>query len=197
LQGGGFAVGEDGKRFVNEDSSYMTGELTDAIIRQIAAQKARHVWVVVNDSSFLKHALQVHPVAVAKGDTIEALARAAGLDPAALRATVERFNRFCAKKKDADFGRQENLIPLLKGPFYAAKVHPAVIFTTGGLKIDARARVLELNGVGQPGDPGHPLPGLFAAGQVAEWCAVGGWTVSGAFTMGRIAGREAAASQAV
>lgn len=196
MQGGGIAVGEDGKRFVSEDASYMTGELTDAIRRQISKQKAGNIWMIVNDSAYLKHALQVHPVALAKGDTIAALATATGLDPAALQATVTAYNQACATKNDAEFGRKLSLIPLDKGPFYAGKVRPGVVLTTGGIKTDGRARVIRHNRVGQTGEAHGPIPGLFAAGQVVEWSAVGGWTVSSAFTMGRIAGREAAAVQA-
>lgn len=197
MQGGGIAVGEDGKRFVNEDSSYMTGELTTAIRNQISRQKAGNIWMIVNDSAYLKHALEVHPVALAKGDTIAALAKATGLDAAALKATVDTYNQACAAKNDAAFGRKLSLIPLDKGPFYAGKVRPGVVLTTGGIKTDGRARVIRHNGVGQAGEAHGPIPGLLAAGQVVEWSAVGGWTVSGAFTMGRVAGREAAALASV
>lgn len=36
------------------------------------------------------------------------------------------------------------------------------------------------------------IPGLFAAGNVVEYCAMGGWTCSASITQGRIAGKNAA-----
>lgn len=195
MQGGGIAVGEDGSRFVSEDTLYMSGELTKAIIAQIGKQRASQIWMIVNDGPHLKHALEVHPVGLAKADTIEALAQRTGLNPTSLRTTVDRYNRFCAEQKDADFGRKGYLIPLDKGPFYAGRVRPGVVMTTGGIKIDANCRVLTFKSVGDPGEQRRAIPGLYAAGQVAEWSGVGGWTVSSAFTMGRIAGRQAAVQQ--
>ncbi len=48
------------------------------------------------------------------------------------------------------------LIPIRKGPFYAAKVVLGDLGTKGGLKTDARSRVL--------GTDGSVIPGLYAAG---------------------------------
>lgn len=196
MQGGGIAVGEDGNRFVSEDTSYISGELTRSIIDQIDKQKAPYVWMIVKESPQIKHALEVHPVALTKADTIEELAAKTGLSSASLASTVDRFNRFCADQKDTEFGRKSSLIPLDRGPFYAGKVRPCAVLTTGGLKTDSKGRVLKFAAVGDPGAPSRAIPGLFAAGQVAEWSAVGGWTVSAAFTMGRVAGRNAAAQPA-
>jgi 3-oxosteroid 1-dehydrogenase len=113
-----------------------------------------------------------------RADTIEDLAVACGLDPLALRATVDRFNRFAAAGKDEDFARGESpfqrmggdptiapnpsLGPIAKPPFYAAKIYVGDVGTCGGLVTDADARVLR--------DNGAPIPGLYACGNSAANC---------------------------
>jgi len=64
-----------------------------------------------------------------------------------------------------------------------------LVYTNGGPAKDANARVL---------DPfGDPIPGLFAAGEVASTyshCNSGGFMIADALSFGRIAGRSAAAA---
>src|SRR4029077_6635390 len=43
---------------------------------------------------------------IKKADTIEALAAQVALDPAGLKAEVEKWNRYCAEGKDPDCNRQ-------------------------------------------------------------------------------------------
>jgi 3-oxosteroid 1-dehydrogenase len=107
-----------------------------------------------------------------KADTIDALADLIKIDPAALRATVERFNGFVAKNDDADFHRgarvydrwlgdpfnkpNETLGAITKGPFYAVPVVPGDVGTLGGVVTDESARVLR--------EDGTPIRGLYATG---------------------------------
>ncbi|WGX96302.1 FAD-dependent oxidoreductase [Nocardioides sp. L-11A] len=105
-----------------------------------------------------------------EADTIAELAAAIGLDPAALVATLERYNRFAAAGKDTDFGRGEDeydtffaggggpsaaLVPVDRPPYTAARFVLSDLGTKGGLVTDASARVLDTDGV--------PIPGLYAA----------------------------------
>ena len=93
-----------------------------------------------------------------RADTIEQLAAMIGIDPAALRGTVDRFNGFVARGRDEDFHRGERaydnwlgdeyhkpsmtLGTIEQGPFYAVEVVPGDVGTYGGVVTDTNARVL-------------------------------------------------------
>jgi 3-oxosteroid 1-dehydrogenase len=124
--------------------------------------------------------------AVHRAPAIAELAGQAGLDAAALAATVARFGEFARAGRDEDFHRGESaydryysdprrrpnpcLAPLEEPPFYAVKIVPGDLGTKGGLRTDARARVLR-------GD-GTPIAGLYAAGNASA--AVMGHSYAGA-----------------
>ena len=109
---------------------------------------------------------------MAKEDTIEALARKLRMEPATLRATVDRFNAFARAGVDDDFGRgrsaydryygdpsvipNANLGPLEKGPFTAYRVVIGDLGTKGGVVTDEFARALR--------EDGSVIEGLYAAG---------------------------------
>src|SRR6201999_971599 len=114
--------------------------------------------------------------------SLDALATALDLDPAALTATVERFNGFARAGTDEDFGRGGNPWDVAWGdpahtpnpalgavehaPFYALPVTPGALSTRGGLRVDAQARVLSAL-------TGAPIPGLSAAGNCSNGAAAG------------------------
>lgn len=95
---------------------------------------------------------------VYSGDTIEAAAEAAGLDPAVVSATVSGFNEAVASGQDSDFGRAEFNGAVEEAPFVIAKMETHYHLTFGGLLIDEAARVLDVSGA--------PIGGLYAAGDV-------------------------------
>ena len=136
-----------------------------------------------------------------EADTIAALAGMLGLDPAALVTTVDQYNAAIGPgetdrtKRDgkATIGieppKSNWATPIDKGPFIAYPLTCAITFTFGGIRSDARARVLRRDGT--------PIEGLYAAGEVTglyygEYPA--GTSVLRALTFGRIAAREAAAA---
>ena len=107
-----------------------------------------------------------------KGDTVETLAEATGMDAAKLADAIEQ---------DPD---------LKEAPYYAVMVKPTTIGSMGGLVIDVDARVLKADGA--------PIPGLYATGEVAnggfynvEYPASGS-SLSLGMTFGLEAGRNAA-----
>jgi flavocytochrome c len=190
---GGILLNEVAERFCNEDLPTYT-ELPVAMLKQIAQQEDRFVWMLMNDSPELQYTIEIFGPNLAKADTIEDLAGTAGLDPSKVKAAVDRYNQLCATGDDTDFGRMtEYLIPINTPPFYLAKVDCRTVTTGGGLKTDTEARVLRFTPVGNEDGVAEPIPGLYAAGSTVERNNIDGWTVSGVFTMGRIAGQNAAA----
>jgi 3-oxosteroid 1-dehydrogenase len=143
--------------------------------------------------------------AVFRGDSLGSLASDAGIDADGLAKTVSRFNEFAAAGRDEDFRRGDsaydryygdprcrpnpNLAPLSRGPFYAVKIVPGDLGTKGGLRTDARARVLRADG--------SVIEGLYAAGNVSASVmghsyAGAGATIGPAMTFGYIAAHDLA-----
>ena len=135
-----------------------------------------------------------------RADSLDALARLAGIDPGGLAHTVERMNGFAARGVDEDFGKGDNvfdtyygdtqvrpnpcLAPIGRAPFYAVRIDAGDIGTKGGLATDASARVLR--------EDGSPIDGLFAIGNTsasmmgASYPGAGS-TIGPAMTFGLIA----------
>ncbi len=138
------------------------------------------------------------------GATLDDLATAAGIDPAGLGRTVERFNGFVAQGRDEDYGRGDsfydrfhgdpsaphpNLGTIEEPPFYALPVHTGAVGTKGGPVVDAHARVLDVRRA--------PIPGLYAAGNVMANPAGpayfgGGCSIGTGMVWGFLAGEHAA-----
>jgi tricarballylate dehydrogenase len=79
--------------------------------------------------------------------------------------------------------------PLVEGPFHAYPIISSNVFTFGGLKIDAEARVVDADG--------EPIPGLYAAGEITGLYYrnyTGATSVLRGMVFGRIAGAQAAAN---
>jgi 3-oxosteroid 1-dehydrogenase len=141
-----------------------------------------------------------------KADTIEELAVLLKIEPAQLRATVDRFNGFVDKGVDEDFGRgaraydqwlgdlmaddvARSLGKIETGPFYAVDIVPGDVSTYGGVVTDVNSRVLKGNG--------EPITGLYATG-VSTASPMGrvypgaGASVGPSMTFGWIAAKHAA-----
>jgi 3-oxosteroid 1-dehydrogenase len=137
---------------------------------------------------------------VVKAHTIGELAEKIGIDPAALEATVERFNANAAERKDPDFGRTDHGLmspgavkPLVEAPFYAVEIHPGMLGTNGGPRLDRNGQVLRFGG--------GVVGGLYAAGNTAANVfgvayPSGGGTLGNGLVFGFLAGRHAAAQPA-
>ena len=107
-----------------------------------------------------------------KGDTVEELAEATGMDPEKLADAIEKGTG------------------LEQAPYYAVMVKPTTIGSMGGLVINTDAQVIS--------EDGEPIPGLYASGEVAnggfydvEYPASGSSLCLG-MTYGMEAGRNAA-----
>lgn len=197
-------VNANGQRYVAENAPSKLAD--DATLRQPGAAH----WIVfdadgartlrIRDAVWLGSPTAAATLATAAGieraDTLPALAAAAGLPPAALVATVARYNAQLAAGNDADFGRftpgqpDREARPLEKQPFTAVRLYPMTRKSMGGLAIDDATRVLDRRG--------RAIPGLFAAGEVTGVAGINGkYGGEGTFLgpavwLGRIAGRTAA-----
>jgi len=122
--------------------------------------------------------------------SLKELASFYGVPGDELRMTVERFNSFVFDKFDEEFGKP--IIPraeqLLYPPFYGMRLWPKVHYTMGGVQINVRGQVIDLNQ--------RPIKGLYAAGEVTGGihgaCRLGGCSITDCFVFGRISGRNAA-----
>ncbi|MBP2476635.1 3-oxosteroid 1-dehydrogenase [Crossiella equi] len=143
--------------------------------------------------------------AMHKADTVEALAARIGVQPLLLRETVTRFNTMARAGRDLDFNRGVSaydhyyadptnapnacLTPIENGPYYAMKIVPGDLGTKGGMRTDARARVLRPDN--------SVIPGLWAAGNcsgavMGHSYAGAGSTLGPAMTFGYVAAHDIA-----
>ena len=175
-------VDQTGVRYMNESGSYMT--YCQGMLERNKTVPAVPSWAIM-DSQYIKSYGLITPFPstkkpqawydsgyLKKADTIEELAGMLNIGPAALRATVNRFNGFVENNKDEDFNRGEraydrwlgdpyhprnaSLGSISKGPFYAVEVVPGDVGTYGGVVTDANARVLR--------EDGTAIEGLYATG---------------------------------
>lgn len=95
-----------------------------------------------------------------KVDTLDEAAEWAGIDPEALKETVEHYNELCAAGQDTDYFKEsEWLVPVQTGPFYVLELAIGQFTTADGIKINEYAQVI--------GADDEPIPGLYAGGSDA------------------------------
>ena len=175
-------VNRRGRRFVNEAHNYTDVGRAFSDWDAVACEYANlPAWAIFDQQYREQYSVlgvapgDATPDWLARADSLEALARAVGIDPGGLCASVERFNRNAREGRDPDFRRGESLFDryyadhgrapsatlgvLDKPPFYALPVYSGAIGTSGGPRIDIHARVLHVSG--------QPIEGLYAAGDAA------------------------------
>jgi flavocytochrome c len=127
---------------------------------------------------------------IKKFDQLEELASAYEMPLDELKATIKRYNGYVAEKLDHDFGKPilNDASPVNQPPYYAVRLWPKVHFTMGGVQINIRGQVLDLEQ--------EPIKGLYAAGEVTGGvhgaCRLGSCAITECLVFGRIAGRNAA-----
>lgn len=106
-------------------------------------------------------ALEKHDGVIFKADTIEELAEQMGLDPTALRQTVDTYNACCAEGMDWDcFKPSEWLNPIAEAPFYGVKASLGTDGAFGGVEIDEKMRAKAADG--------GVVEGLYVTGDLAS-----------------------------
>jgi len=177
---------DTGSRFVNE--------LGDRAVRANAILALGKPALALADQAAVDKVGWDLSRALAKGvvrrfDNLAKLADHYGLELSALEKSVCRYNGFQERSQDFDFAKPilADSSPIGVPPFYSARIWPKVHHTMGGARIDAKTRVLDLEG--------QPIPKLFAAGEVTGGvhgaCRLGGNAITDCLYFGRVAGRMA------
>lgn len=193
--GYGIQINSQGKRFVEETwlqvpkAKAIAQRTPDNVSYMLIGQDADNNDNILSNTikRFKRIGFEVY-----KGETIEEVAKAAGLPVENVVQTVKEFNEAVksgnAAKLDPPYLYDEPHA-LETGPYYLVPAAGGIASTFGGPKIDKQARVVNFER--------RPIPGLYAAGAAAGgvWYQddIGGNQLGGCMVFGRIAGRETAA----
>ena len=194
----GIVVNKEVKRFYDEGEDFWPKRY--AIWGKLIAQQPDQIAYSIVDAKALPHFMPSVFPPIEAGSVAE-LATALGLNPAALVAAVEGFNRAVRPGTfdpgSLDSCRAEGLDPpkshwarpIDTPPYYGYPLRPGITFTYLGVTVDEQARVIMQDE--------RPAKNIFAAGEVMAGNILGkgylagfGLTIGSVF--GRIAGREAA-----
>src|SRR5687767_10702399 len=200
-------VNAQGRRFTNEagwDKTILVDLLnqTPSTYWAIFDETARDAFGV-RGAAWVSTPMEGHPIldnpkAAHKADSLDALAKMAGLPAGALTASAARFNTLIAAGADTDFGRfkaGDRRLPatIARPPFYAVQFFPMTRKNMGGVSIDMGARALDRQG--------QAVPGLYAAGELTGSVGINGshgmdgMFLGPAILTGRLAGRSIAQAQ--
>lgn len=91
------------------------------------------------------------------GETVEEIAEAMGVPADKLQATIDRYNEMVAEGKDSDFGKREDaLLPIGDGPYYATYMCSTPTASFGGVRINRNMQAADIEW--------KPIPGLYVVG---------------------------------
>lgn len=182
---GAILINREGKRFVSEL------ETRDVVSKAELEQTGKSAFLVFDQEVREKLGAingYVRKGFTVEGATVEELAGKIGVDAKGLVETMAKYNGYVKAGEDKDFGKTALPRELVKAPFYAIEVSPAVHHTMGGVRINTNAEVLTANG--------KVIPGLFAAGEITGGVhganRIGGNAVTDITVYGKTAGENAA-----
>ncbi len=206
---------QNGKRFCNEGNGYH--DYVTAMLAATPQGEEPKSWLICTKAFQRRYGLGISrpsplPVRpylrsgyVKSGRTISELARACGIDPLGLTATIAAYNVGAHQGEDPAFGRGGTaynrlqgdsshgpnpcVAPIEKGPFYAVRVVAGGFGTFAGIKTNGNAQALRVDGT--------VIDGLYVAGSdmasvMGGHYPAGGINLGPAMTFGFIAGRHAA-----
>jgi tricarballylate dehydrogenase len=198
----GIIVNRDGARFVDEGADFRNYTYAK-YGRAILEQPGSVAWQIFDARlrpMLRPEEYEMPGVSVVTADTIEELARAAGIEPSGLARTVSEFNGAIDTSRAFDpnikDGRRADVVPpksnwaqaIETGPFYAFAVTCGVTFTFGGLRGDADGQVLN--------SAGEPIPGLYACGEALGGLFSGNYPGGSGLAAGVVFGRRAGVAAA-
>ncbi|KIW77542.1 hypothetical protein Z517_09988 [Fonsecaea pedrosoi CBS 271.37] len=173
----GIVVNRDCKRFYDEgkDSLFATFEMIALEVWRDQDQEA----YFITDKPIMDRfrpgwVFETTDLEPESSDTIEGLAEKLGINPKALKKTVDEFN---AAINDAPLDLLKHdgkstrgltpeksnwAAPIKVAPFYGFPLKANVTFTFGGLKTDLDSRVISISGA--------PIPNLYCTGELSGVC---------------------------
>lgn len=94
------------------------------------------------------------------GNTIEEVAKKAGMDPANLKASCDAMTKYARQGRDDQFGKDPYYLrEVATGPFYVIRGKLNTLTSLNGVKVTADLQVVDKND--------HVIPGLYAVGHDA------------------------------
>lgn len=195
----GILVNIDGKRFVNEKAS------NRHILEPMLQNRNGQAYVFMDQKSwegFYKRAPETgvsqedmdkylvqngkEPPLFVKGNTVEDVAKLAGIPADTLKDTISRYNSFVRAKEDKDFQRPVEYMKAEiseTGPYYIVEQKPRFATTMGGVCTDDHLNIVKQDG--------SVIPNLYAAGELVGGVmgddSPAGANVGWALTSGRVA----------
>lgn len=112
-----------------------------------------------------------------------------------LQSTIEKFNKCVEARHDDEFDKPilPDATPISFPPYYGIRLWPKVHHTMGGVQINVKGQVIDLEQ--------NPIKGLYAAGEVVGGihgaCRLGSCAITDCLVFGRITGRNAATEEVV
>ncbi len=185
----GIAVSKETKRYTDEGKTYVQmSRDTAALTRDnwgymIVDEDTHNLPMLKNDwFSYSSHKAPVY-----KADTIEGLAKEAGLNPVELKKVVDEYNAALKAGKLGELtppNTHKNPRPILKAPFYAVPFQGGMTATFGGPLINTNGQVLDTER--------RPVPGLFAVGNAAGGLFYDNYVGGAQLTSASVIGRQIA-----
>ncbi len=148
-------VTPDGERFMDERDFHFRRT------RILYDYEVDNFWYIIDQKSYDNRVGAAIEAGMAhEADTIEELAEKINIDPAVLKATIDRYNELSNLGEDLDFNKPaQYMVPINEAKYYALAMMKSNSGTHGGLKINIDAQVINTEG--------NVIPGLYAAGEVA------------------------------
>lgn len=190
---GAIIVNTQGRRFVDESQDYKTlgrvvlgqpqglgFEVFDAKVREKS-----HRGIPLKDIDTLEEIGHVH-----KANTLDELARRAGINPDALTETVARYNAAITGTGSDELGRTSlcngvgDLLPIDTAPFYAYPAKSLMTTTYCGVTINSNAEVVDVEG--------NLIEGIYAVGEVTGGFHGAAYMTGTSLGKGAVFGRVAA-----
>lgn len=195
----GIVVNRNAERFVDEGAdfrNYTYAKYGREILKQ-PGSVAFQIFDAALRPKLRTEEYDMPGISVSVADTVEELAGKIGIEPSALRTTIDSYNGSIDRSIPLDptvkDGRAAHVSPpksnwaspLETAPFYAYGVTCGITFTFGGLKGDSHGRVLRPDGT--------TIDGLFAVGEALGGLFSGNYPGGSGLTAGMVFGRRAGA----